>query len=186
MTGKYMLDVFGGPGFLEKASNDLGLRGYVLDTKLGPRYDVTKPLVLTRIREDVSAGKCVAGLISLARLHTSSSQVISASASIANMLHRARMLWILEHPCDSWLWDVPKIDALAAQLRTAWDLRGCVYVWISHAENGLYFWLGTWTAEMCTVLIESALGQADIAVCLGEKTCSSRGFRLALRVWIFT
>ena len=57
MTGKYMLDVFGGPGFLATASNHLGLSGYVLDTKFGPRYVVTKPFVLTRIRQDVSAGK---------------------------------------------------------------------------------------------------------------------------------
>ena len=56
MTGKYMLDVFGGVGPLAKATDLLGLRGYVLDTKLGCRYDVTKPIVLTRIRQDVSAG----------------------------------------------------------------------------------------------------------------------------------
>ena len=61
MTGKCMLDVFGGLAFLAKSSNHIGLRGYVFDTKVGPRYDVTKPLVLTRIRQDVSAGKCVAG-----------------------------------------------------------------------------------------------------------------------------
>ena len=40
MTGKYMHDVFGGSGFLTRASNHLGLRGYVLDTKFGPRYAV--------------------------------------------------------------------------------------------------------------------------------------------------
>ena len=50
MTGKYLLDMFGGSGFLSKATNHLGLRGYVLDTKVGPRYEVTKPLVLTRVR----------------------------------------------------------------------------------------------------------------------------------------
>ena len=40
MTGKFLLDVFGGSGFLTKATNYLGLRGYVLDTKFGPRFDV--------------------------------------------------------------------------------------------------------------------------------------------------
>ena len=40
MTGKYMPDVFG--GLLAKATNNLGLRGRVLGTKLGPRCDVTK------------------------------------------------------------------------------------------------------------------------------------------------
>ena len=63
MTGKYVLGVCGGSGFLAKAANHFVLRGYVLDTKFGPRYDVTKPLVLTRIRQDVSAGKCFAGVI---------------------------------------------------------------------------------------------------------------------------
>ena len=36
------------------------------------------------------------------------------------------MPWILEHPCDSWFWDVPKIEALAAQPRTAWALGGII------------------------------------------------------------
>ena len=47
MTGKYMLDVFGGSGFVAKASNHLVLRGYVLDTKFGSKYGVTKSLLLT-------------------------------------------------------------------------------------------------------------------------------------------
>ena len=50
MTGKYLLDVFGGLGFLAKTTNHFGLRGYVLDTKFGPRYDVAQPLVRTSIR----------------------------------------------------------------------------------------------------------------------------------------
>ena len=102
MTGEYMQNVFGGSGFVAKATNHFGLRGFVLDTKCAPKYDVTKPLVLTRIREDVSAGKCVATMISPPR-----QEIISANAAIAYLLHCSRMLWILEHPCDSWLWDVP-------------------------------------------------------------------------------
>ena len=34
---------------------------YVLETKFGLRYDVTKHLVLTRIRQDVSAGNVSQG-----------------------------------------------------------------------------------------------------------------------------
>ena len=41
-----------------------------LDTRFGPRYDVTDLLVLTRIRQKVSAGKSVAGTISPPRQHT--------------------------------------------------------------------------------------------------------------------
>ena len=36
MTGKSVLDVFGGSGFVAKVSNQLGLRVCVLDTKVGP------------------------------------------------------------------------------------------------------------------------------------------------------
>ena len=60
MTGAYLHDLCGGSGFLSKAANHLGFRGHALETKFGPRYGVTKPLVRTRIRQDVSAGKCVA------------------------------------------------------------------------------------------------------------------------------
>ena len=82
MTGKCMLDVFGGTGLLAKATNHLDLRSYVLDTKFGPRYDVTQHLVLTRIRLHVSVGKCVAGMIPPPSHHTSCSpKVIPASAS---------------------------------------------------------------------------------------------------------
>ena len=42
-----MLDLFGGAGFLAETTNHLRLRGYVLDTKFGPRYDVTQAFVLT-------------------------------------------------------------------------------------------------------------------------------------------
>ena len=55
---------------------------FVLDTKFGG--------------QDVSTGKCVAAMISSPQQHTSCSpQVIAASASNANLLHRARMPWIL-------------------------------------------------------------------------------------------
>ena len=60
-------------------------------------------------------------MISLPRRHISCPfKVISASAAISNLLHRARMLRILDHPCESWLWDVPKLQTLAARPRTVW------------------------------------------------------------------
>ena len=58
MIGRSMFEVFSGSGFMAKTANHMGSRGHVLDTKFGARYDVTKPLVLARIRQDVSAGKC--------------------------------------------------------------------------------------------------------------------------------
>ena len=107
----YLLDVFGGNDFLTKATNSLGLRGYVFDTKFGPRYDVTQPIVLTRIRQEVSTAKCVAGTMSPTR-------PLSASAAIAKLASS------FSHAVDSdsWLWDVPKIRTLAAQPRTSWTL----------------------------------------------------------------
>ena len=80
------------------AKNRLRLRGFVLDTTFGPRCDVAKPLVS----------------------HQNSTRRLRWKMSIANLLHRASRPWILEDPCDSWLWNVPKIEALAAQSRTAW------------------------------------------------------------------
>ena len=112
LAGRYWLDVFGGAGDLAKMTDHLGLCGDVLDAKFGSRYDLTKPFVLlTKTQQEVSTGKSVAYMISPPRQHTSDSdKVISASATMAN-LHRARMPWIVEHPCRSCLWDVPKIQA---------------------------------------------------------------------------
>ena len=87
----------------------------MLDTEFGPRYDATQPLVLTRVRQDVSAGNCVAAMISPPRQRASCSPtVISASAATANLRHRVRVPWILEHPCDSWFCDVAKIQTRSA------------------------------------------------------------------------
>ena len=186
MTGKRMLDVFGGPGFLAKATNHLGLRGYVLDTRFGPRYDVTKPLVIARIRQDVSAGKCVAGMVSPPRQHTSySSKVISASASIANLLHRARMPWILEHPCDSWLWDVPKNPDSCGAASHGQSPSGCLHFWISMQQASV---VSGWKrgqqrfAPYCT----QVCWDGRTLQCNLRRTCPSKGFRLTLRVLLFT
>ena len=112
MTGKYMLDVFGGPGFLAKASNHMGLRGYVLDTKCGPRYDVTSlspefdktsPLEMSR-RNDFTSTTTHFVVLQSYFLHP----------AIANLLQRAGM------PCE--------IHTLAAQPRTAWALANvCIF-----------------------------------------------------------
>ena len=159
----------------------MGLRGHVLDTNFGARYGVTRPLALTRIRKDVSPGKCVAAMILPPRLQTScSSQVSSASASIANLLNP----WILEHPCNSWLWDVPKIEALAAQPRTAWALADyCILVVGTEIAHCL--WLETWTAEICTGLLAHVLEPVDIVVCL-DTNCSSTVWLITLRILFFT
>ena len=39
--------------------------------------------------------------------HMVLSQNFSVSADVANLLHRVRRPWILEHPCDLWLWEMP-------------------------------------------------------------------------------
>ena len=126
MTGKCMLEVFGGSRFVAKATNHLGLRGYGLDTKFGPWCDVTRPLVLTTNRQDASAGKCVAAMISPPRLHTTcSSQVILASASIA--------ICFIGLPCRGF-WNTRVIRGcgtrrnsklLRRRPRTAWTLADC-------------------------------------------------------------
>ena len=111
---------------------------------LGPRYDVTKPLVLTRIRRDASAGKCVERMISPPRPHIACiPKVISASAAIANLLHRARMPRIQEHPCDSWLWDVPKNrTSCGRQPRTAWAVADHCIFWFTVRKSERCVWFG--------------------------------------------
>ena len=147
-----MIDVFGGSGFVANATNHLGLRGYALHTNFGPRHDMTNLFVFTRIRQDVSTGQ---QSFPPPRLHTScSSLVISASASIAKLLHRARIPWILEHLCDSRSWDVPKLQTCAAQIRTAWALADF-----------------TWTAEICTELLAHVL-EREVVVVFQDKNMS--------------
>ena len=45
------------------------------------------------------------------------------------------MPWLLEHPCDSWLWDLSKLQTLAAQARTAWALAGCCIFGSLHTNH---------------------------------------------------
>ena len=76
------------------------------------------------MRQDVSTVKSVAGMFSPPRQHTSCpSKVSSASAAIANLLHRARnMPPRSSHLVDygTSMWDVPP--------RTAWTLANvCVF-----------------------------------------------------------
>ena len=155
----------GGYGFLTHATDHLGLHGCVLDTKFGTRYDVREPLALARIRQDVSAGKCVTGMIPPPRQDTSySPKVISASAAIANLLHRARMPWILEHLCDSWLWYTPKIQSLSAQPRTVWALADfCVLG--SQSRKRRWFLVGNVDSRRFAPYC-SQVKQVDVAVCL--------------------
>ena len=166
MTEKFLLDVFGGSGFVANATKHFGLAWICArHKKFGPRYGVTKPLVLARIRQDASAGTSVAAMISPPRRHTlCSSHVILGSASVANLLQGARMPWILEHTCDPGLSDVSKLRTLSAQPRTAWPWRIIAFS-VHSTEIVLCFWLVMWTAEICTVLLANVLGRVDVAVC---------------------
>ena len=84
------------------------------------------------------------------------------------------------------IWDLPKVQTLAAQLCTAWALADSfLCFWITVQKANVVFGLGTWTTEICTVLLADVLELVDVAVCQ-DKTCSSKGFRIALRVLFFT
>ena len=79
-----------------------------------------------------------------------SHKIISASVSI---LHRARMPWIVEHPCDSWFWK--------ANIVFGWK-RGQQRVTPS-------------CPQMC--------GDMWMLQCVWIKTCSSKGWRITFRVF---
>ena len=83
------------------------------------------------------------------------------------------MPWILEHPCHSWLWDVPKILARTGRWRISLFL-------VQRAESERCSWLEMWTAEIGTVLLATVLERVDVAVLQG-KTCSSKRFNTTLR-----
>ena len=163
MPGEYLLDVFGVCGFFGKRGKSFGFRGYVLDTKFDLWYDVTQPPFLTRIRQDVSSGKCVAGMLSPPRLHTScSSNVISAIPAIANLLHRARLGF----------WNTRLIRGCGTcrksrLLRHSLARHGHWRIFVSldlHTDSERCFWLKMWIAGICTVLLANVQGLEDAVV----------------------
>ena len=70
------------------------------------------------------------------------------------------MPWILERPCDLWLWDVPKIQTLAAQPCTAWALADFSFFEI-RAESECCFWLDT---------VENTDSHSTTRKCAGTRT----------------
>ena len=132
-------DYFVAAKLFKTATGALGLSGL---TMYQARHSSASIERVRKIQQDVSAGKCVAGMMSPPRQHASRSpKVISACVAIANLLHRARMPWILEHPRDSRLWDVPKIQALAVQPRTAWVPGGFLRFGINRQKtDGVSGW----------------------------------------------
>ena len=168
----------------QKKTDHLGLRGRVLDTKFGSKYGVTKPFVPTRIRHDFSAGTFVAGLIPPPQHTSCSPKVISASATITNLLQRARMPWIMEHPCDACLWDVPNEKS--------------ILLWHSLARLGrwrifLRFWITVKRTLFLGGNVDSRDAHRTARRCLGTggrcgvsgHTRSSRDFRCTLRESLF-
>ena len=178
MTRKYMLDVFGGSGFVAKATNHFCLHGYVLDTKFEPRYDVTKPLVLTRIRQDVCGGKCVAATISPPRLHTSCS-----SQSDFRLYGHRKLASSCSDAVDSGhtrvfrgCWTCQKSKHLRHSLARLGPWRIFAF-WDHRAGSGRCLWWETWTADMRTVLLANVLEQEVVAVFQDKKHVHRKGFR---------
>ena len=84
--------------------------------------------------------------------------------------------------CDSWPWDVAKIQTLAAQPRTSWALAfffrftvpkadsvsNCKRGWQRFALDCSHMFWDKWTLQ-----------------CVKTKTCPCKGFRITLRVLFF-
>ena len=144
---------------------------------LNPGVTWQNPLVSPE-RQDVSTRKCVAGIISRPRQHTSCPPIVfSASTAIANLLHRARMPWILE-PCGSLLCDVPKIQTLAAQRRTVWAVAD--FCLGSRCMTRRSFLVGNVDNRDLHRVARSCVGTGGRCSVSRQKTCSSKGFRLTL------
>ena len=146
---------------------------------------MTKPFVLTRIRQDVSTGKCVGAMTSPPRQHSSCSSTVIA-ATIAHLLHRSRLPWILEHTCDSWLWDVTKKRSTCG---TAWHGRGaggffCIFG--SPCRKRTLFPVGNVDRRDLHRVARRVCWDRRTLPCNWTTTRSSRNIRVTLKVFIFT
>ena len=167
-----LFDVFGGAGFLATPTNHLGMRGFVLDTKFGPRYDLTNPLVLTRIRQDVSAGK-VTGMITHFVLFPNLSPVLPSQTCIIVLASLGFCNTRVIRGCGTCRKSTPLRHRLARP--GPWR----ILVFLDHdAGSERSFWLGTGTTEIYTVLLAGVSEQVDVAVCQDKK--ASKGFRITL------
>ena len=139
MTAKYMLDVFGGSGILTKVTCHLGLLGYVLNTKFGSRYDVTK----------LFDGQCVAGMISPPLHHTGCHpKVMGASAPIATCFIVGFSNTRVIRGCGTYGRSRNSSRSLGL------GPGGFLYLRVSVQESNVIF----------TVMLASVLGQVDVAV----------------------
>ena len=126
----------------------------------GLKYDVTKPLVLTRIRQSRLRWKtCRRNNFTSATTH-----FVLFQSYFCQCGHR-KLASSCSHAVDSGtpVWDVPKFKLLQHILARPGPWR--LIVFLDHGtESDRCFWLETWTAEICTVLFASVLGQEDVAV----------------------
>ena len=173
-------------GMWRKCQINWCVRCDVLDTKFGPQYVVTKRLVLTRIRQDVAAGKMcrmngfastTTNLVLLPRFSPPVPPSLTCFIVLARLGFWNTRVIRGCGPC-------PKSrpfrgsPARPGPWRTSASLD-------HYAESELCSWLGTWTAGIGTVFVASALGQVDVAVFQEKHVHPKKGFRITLRVWFF-
>ena len=147
---------------MSQTTHHLGLRGLVLDTMFGHRNDVTQPLVLTRIRQDVSSGKCVAGMVSDCTLRALPKSIPPVLPSPAR--------FVVSHPLDS---GTPVLMRGCGTFQKSKLVQQCLArpghwrIFESldlHSGNARFFRLEMWTPWICIVFHEHVLGLVDIAV----------------------
>ena len=80
----------------------------------------------------------------------------AAVVAVGKVRRSAAGVWTRVTHC---FWDVPKIQTLAAQLRTAWALADFAFL-DNRAESERCIGLETWTREIRTVLLANVLRQA--------------------------
>ena len=163
MTRKSMLHMFDQPGFLTKASNHLGLRGYVLDTKFGPRFDVTQPLVLTRIRQD--GNDFTSTTTHLVLFQMSSSSVLPSQTCFIVLTCLGFWNTRVDRGCSA----CRKSRLLRRSLARLgpWQI---FFVFLGLlAESERCCWLGMWTAEISHRIARKCAGTGGCCSVSGEK-----------------
>ena len=180
-TCRGVVDKFGGSGFLATATNQFGC-GFVLDTKFGPRYDVTQPLwnLTGRLRLEVCRSN---------DFTSTTTHFVLSQGDLRQCCHR-KLASSCSQTLDSgtpvvFVVVCQKIQTVAAHPLTARALSDYSF-WITMQKTNIVSGLEVWTTERFAPCCSNMCLNSWRLQCFRTETFSSEGFRITLRVLLFT
>ena len=175
--------MFGRSGFLSQATNHWGLRGCVLNTKFGHQYDVT-PVICSYQN---STGRLRWKVCRRNYFTSTTTHFVPFQSYCRQCCHR-QLASSCSHALDSGtlVWIVvlgrPENPGSCSTASHGLGAGRFLYLWISMQKANFVF---TWDcgqqgfASYCTTLYWDMWPLQ----CFRTKTCSSKGFRMTLRVY---